>query len=70
MELDLPTPVSRPPSCRVGLSSHAVYPPKNTFASIKQPNWDKSLFYNKKLKSEKEFDKLTFGNIEFVEYEI
>jgi hypothetical protein len=48
-------------------SQHAN--PKNTFANIKNyQNLAKSLFCFKK--SEKEFDKLIFGNSEFVEHEI
>jgi hypothetical protein len=66
MELDLATPVSHPPSKGMFLRSHAAYPiPKNKFASVKKlQNLVKLLFCIKK--SEKVFDKLTFGNSEFV----
>ncbi len=47
LELDLPTPVSHPPSqeCDSAAALHTA--PKNTFASIKNKhNSMKSLFYN------------------------
>jgi hypothetical protein len=66
MELDLPTPVSHPPSKGMFMRSHVVYfIPKNKFTSVKNfQNLVKLLFCIKK--SEKVFDKLTFGNSEFV----
>jgi hypothetical protein len=70
MELDLTTPVSHPPSRGTGQHSRSIYPPKkNIFASIKISKILSKYFFIFK-KSEKEFDKLTFGNRELVEHEI
>jgi hypothetical protein len=66
MELDLPTPVSHPPSKGMCLPSHVTYPLlKHKFARVKNlQNLVKLLFCIKK--SEEELDKLTLGNCKFV----
>jgi hypothetical protein len=70
MELHLPTPVSHPPSCRMRPLSQVAYPPQKYICKYKKiPKLGKMLFYNNN-KSDKEFDKLTFGNSEFVESKI
>jgi hypothetical protein len=62
MELDLPTPVSHPPSQGIPERPRGIPTTKNVFASVKnEQNCVESLE-----KSEKEFDKLTFGNSGFV----
>jgi hypothetical protein len=67
MELDLPTTVSHPHSRGTCLSSRAAYPPPKIHLQNNKNSLKPLLI--KKTKSEEEFDKLTFGNIEFVEHE-
>jgi hypothetical protein len=70
MELHLPTPVSHPPSLRMRPPSQAAYPPQKYICKYKKfPNFGKTAFLIIK-KSDNEFDKLTFGNSEFVESKI
>jgi hypothetical protein len=69
MELELPTFISCPPSEGTHLHNHVVYPPKNMFASIKNSKILLNNFFIFK-KSEKEFNKLTFGESELVNREI
>jgi hypothetical protein len=64
MELDLPTTVSHPHSRGTCLSSRVAYPPPKICLQNNN-NSLKSLLIKK---SEEEFDKLTFGNIDFVEH--
>ncbi len=63
--LHLQTPVSHPPSQEQTSAAMQRTRPKNTFASIKNREIWQNYFLNKN-QSEKEFNKLTFGNSEFV----
>ena len=69
MELDMPTPVSHPPSWGICANSHTVYPTQKMLARVnKLQNLVKSLFMM--TKKQTEVEKLAFDNSEFIKHEI